>query len=702
MRPLTTYLTIAIISTLLNIILTGARADDLHPKVTSISECENCHNLNFIKSHTTHPQVSCLQCHTDNGNLNTISTPRNNNCKKCHGIINSNGIIPHDYLHSSHEKYMNSKNEGNIFSGENISTSYLNIENKKDLHHPWDIHMARNIKCIDCHFLTNGNRQYLIKDKSLPHLKQDPRKSNFINQTITPNHNLLTANCSSCHDPYTIHKELPYKKQHLTRLECTVCHIPRIYIPTLKLIDQTTVLNGEARYEYRGINNTDKNINLNIEFLKGEKPTLLEDINNKSHKIAPYNLISNWYWVDQNGIKISFSLVKKSYLKDINHYYKDIIQTFDNNNDGKLSSSELIIDNAEKVKLISSKLEKLGVKGAQIKGVIQHKKIVHGVVKGRWMKNSCTNCHSSSSNFLSKIELGNGPYSGEIISNQNKILTQGTIKNINGTNFFIKKDNKNSYIFGFSNFIFIDYFGILTLIITILSITGHNMLRYINRDKKPHLKFETIYIYDFYERIWHWILASTTVTLILSGLLIHFAPLNYFISFKSVVKIHNITAVIMIINSVLAMFYHVVTAEIRQFIPLIKTFIPDTIIHIKYYTYGIFNGAPYPFRKTKKRKLNPLQQITYSIILNIILPFQVITGTLIWGAERWPNAINTIGGLTILGPLHTLGSWIFISFLIGHIYLTTTGHTTFSNIKAMITGYDKIDTKNSDNSGDNI
>ncbi len=79
------------------------------------------------------------------------------------------------------------------------------------------------------------------------------------------------------------------------------------------------------------------------------------------------------------------------------------------------------------------------------------------------------------------------------------------------------------------------------------------------------------------------------------------------------------------------------------------------------------------FDADPRRKLNPLQKITYLLLLNILLPFQIVTGVLMWGADRWPGTFARIGGLWVLGPAHTLGSYLFLAFLIGHIYLSTTG-----------------------------
>ena len=49
------------------------------------------------------------------------------------------------------------------------------------------------------------------------------------------------------------------------------------------------------------------------------------------------------------------------------------------------------------------------------------------------------------------------------------------------------------------------------------------------------------------------------------------------------------------------------------------------------------------------------------------------------------------GGLTYLAPFHTLIAWLFASFIVAHVYLTTTGPTPFASIKAMMFGWDDVE-----------
>ncbi len=46
-------------------------------------------------------------------------------------------------------------------------------------------------------------------------------------------------------------------------------------------------------------------------------------------------------------------------------------------------------------------------------------------------------------------------------------------------------------------------------------------------------------------------------------------------------------------------------------------------------------------------------QISYFGLLNVLLPFQIITGALMWGVQQWPQVATMLGGLPFLAPLHT-------------------------------------------------
>ena len=59
----------------------------------------------------------------------------------------------------------------------------------------------------------------------------------------------------------------------------------------------------------------------------------------------------------------------------------------------------------------------------------------------------------------------------------------------------------------------------------------------------------------------------------------------------------------------------------------------------------------------------------------------------------WLQSAITLGGGSLSSSMYLgmLGGFAFLAFLIIHVYLTTTGHTVGSHIKAMITGWESIE-----------
>jgi thiosulfate reductase cytochrome b subunit len=73
------------------------------------------------------------------------------------------------------------------------------------------------------------------------------------------------------------------------------------------------------------------------------------------------------------------------------------------------------------------------------------------------------------------------------------------------------------------------------------------------------------------------------------------------------------------------------------------------------------------------------------------LPLQILTGILMWGVTRWPGISGALGGLPFLAPFHTLIAWMFASFIVAHVYLTTTGPEPLTGIKAMMMGWEDVE-----------
>ncbi len=201
-----------------------------------------------------------------------------------------------------------------------------------------------------------------------------------------------------------------------------------------------------------------------------------------------------------------------------------------------------------------------------------------------------------------------------------------------------------------------------------------------------------LYLYTLTERIWHWSQAIGIILLLLSGFQIRYpAQFPLFGEMGNAVRMHLFIAFCLLANAFLGLFYQLSTVKIRRYIPMPVDFMRGSFLQARHYLYGLFRGEPHPFEKSEEQRLNPLQKLTYFGLLNGLLPLQIVTGFILWSAEYRPGFVASLGGLKLLGAIHALGGFFFLSFLIMHIYLTTTGHTVFSTMKAMITGYEEFE-----------
>jgi thiosulfate reductase cytochrome b subunit len=203
-----------------------------------------------------------------------------------------------------------------------------------------------------------------------------------------------------------------------------------------------------------------------------------------------------------------------------------------------------------------------------------------------------------------------------------------------------------------------------------------------------------VYIYRSFERFWHWMQALIIFFLAMTGFEIH-GSISFF-GYQNAVKYHNIAAYAFIVLIVFAIFWHFSTGEWRQYLPTVK----NLKAQINYYLLGIFSNAPHPTRKTVLSKLNPLQKLVYLALKILVIPTMMISG-LLYMFYRYPQNGGIVGmnidSVEVIALFHTAGAFLLLAFIIVHLYLITTGTTVTSNLKAMITGFEDLETDETEN-----
>jgi formate dehydrogenase gamma subunit len=196
------------------------------------------------------------------------------------------------------------------------------------------------------------------------------------------------------------------------------------------------------------------------------------------------------------------------------------------------------------------------------------------------------------------------------------------------------------------------------------------------------MKYSKQLLYTKFERFWHWTQMLLVMMLTLTGFEIHG---NYpMFGFEQAVRLHSAAAWSFMGLALVSIFWMVVTHQYKNFIPTRNKLKEQ----VQFYTSGIFKGMPHPTHKTLYNKLNPLQRIVYAGLLILIFPVQVITG-IVYMYYHYPQNPLDASGLTFAAATHTLGAFMVVAFVIVHVYMTTTGDSVSSNVKAMISGYEK-------------
>lgn len=652
-----------------------------------------------------------------------IQDPTNDNCGLCHGLVHDNVEDPLVMVGCSPERW-NTITTGQIISPQKISDSGMNLANKGELTRSWDVHAERLLKCTDCHYSLNNPLYYQESDSTRPeHLTFDPRRLEIGEYLEKPLHQFARGDsaqstvalelkdtmrrCDSCHSVATTHEWLPYKARHFEALSCESCHIPQMYSSANMVQDWTVItLDGASNTQCRGVEGDRDSMG---SLLTGYVPVLLPrtDANGDS-TLAPHNLITSWFWVYGDPPRpVRLIDLQAAYFEN-GDYHPGILLRFDTNEDGILDKSELVIDTPEKEQFVRDRLNQLGLSNPRITGEIQPYSINHDVATGEWALKECQDCHGKESRVSQPIQLAAYVPVGVLpsfVADSNLTFSGELIQAEDGSLLYQPATNAESlYVIGHDSVAWVDMAGTIIFIGVLVGIAAHGGLRiYASRRRKGHEPtIEKIYLYSVYERLWHWLQTFAIVMLLFTGLVIHKPDTFGIFSFRGMVLVHNILAAILAINAALSLFYHLVSGEIQQYIPRPRGFFDQTITQTKFYLQGIFKGAEHPFEKTTTKKLNPLQQVTYFGILNVLLPLQGITGILIWGAQRWPQWANRLDGLPFLAPFHTLIAWLFAAFIVMHVYLTTTGHTPMASIKAMIMGWDEVEVHNADNMDEEI
>lgn len=690
-------------------------ADGVSAEVT----CGACHDAGYIVSHSGHPQATCIQCHVDGGKLDVspdtlggdgkltraavrIGSPRPSNCASCHGVVSGRGpiVLPAELGNSKAapgRSWALTLGEGAVVAPQLMSDSFLNLAGKSGLVTPWDVHAAKLVECTSCHFAANNPARTDEKRQSLRYVTADPRRQSTAEFLHRPDHRLASPSCRSCHDGLASHDFLPYRERHLEVIACTTCHASSPMGPTAEMIDETVATpEGGPRIVFRNVDRRPGEP-LNAALLRPFRPLLVERIEaDGARRLAPVNVVSRFHWVGgPNRDPVPPETVARAFLEG-GGYAPVIVSALDRNGDGRIDEAELRLDTQARVELVASRLTAQGVASPAIEGVLHTYAITHGISARSHALRACDECHAAGGRLGQAFPLA--PYlPGDVAPRPpegGKVSLAGKIMPVAGGGLAFQREPGAStaglHVLGATRHTWSNRLGFLTFVLVAGGVSIHAAVRVLMARRRPSHPpasgAERVYVFGWYERLWHWTMAASGVVLILTGLHIHNAGLGWLPSLPRSVELHNVAAVVLTVNAFLSLFYHLATAAIRSFIPRPEGLLKRIMEHVSYQSRGIFYGTSHPHQGAEE-KLNPLQQLTYLGLLNLLFPLQIATGALLWAIGRWPSVGAAVGGLSIVAPVHNFGAWLFLSFFVLHAYLVTTGRTLGDHLQSMVTGY---------------
>jgi len=198
-------------------------------------------------------------------------------------------------------------------------------------------------------------------------------------------------------------------------------------------------------------------------------------------------------------------------------------------------------------------------------------------------------------------------------------------------------------------------------------------------------------LYPLWLRLWHWTNAVFFIVLIASGLSMHYSsPMNTILPFPTARILHNFTGVTLALAYIVFVLGNLLTANGKHYIPAWHELTHGLWTQLKFYLVGIFRGDPHPFTQGETGKFNPMQKITYLGIMYVAAPIVIMSGTLLLFPELAPRQMWNVAGFLPMAILHAAVGFMLSLFLVGHVYLASTGETLTANYKVMITGHHGI------------
>ncbi len=152
--------------------------------------------------------------------------------------------------------------------------------------------------------------------------------------------------------------------------------------------------------------------------------------------------------------------------------------------------------------------------------------------------------------------------------------------------------------------------------------------------------------------------------LIMTGLSMQYSSLNgSLIPFPLSVQMHNISGIVLAASYLIFFIGNIFSGNGKHYRLQWKGLRKRMFIQRRYYLYGYFKKQSPPYPVSSNKKFNPLQAVTYVMVMYIGLPIVVITGFGLLFPETIAAGIFGVNGLVLTDLLH-----VIMGFLLSHLH----------------------------------
>jgi thiosulfate reductase cytochrome b subunit len=198
-----------------------------------------------------------------------------------------------------------------------------------------------------------------------------------------------------------------------------------------------------------------------------------------------------------------------------------------------------------------------------------------------------------------------------------------------------------------------------------------------------------LYLHPLPVRIWHWANAFIVLVLILTGVQLRIPSVKILENYRDVVLLHKYFGFAMTGSFLFWLFYYIFTRGLKKHYFMNLHDIKNMPQQVLYYALYVFKGKKNPFTPSPDNKFNPLQKLAYSTVMLVFVPIITFTGILFSDILYFFFWIKAIGGLRVLDAIHIAAAYIFVFYLLVHLYMATLGPKLYAHIKSMLTGYEE-------------